>query len=287
MNAHKLLPILLPVAAIVFAACENTPLAELPDAGIVPIPAVDGGVIVEPSDAGEPQMDAMVPPGPARTFVDRRMFGDLPVDNLVFDPVFDLTTYNWYAFSSDFTRYLPLEKHFLARSPARQPSIRVRKDSGIRGAIVLGSAASAQGMLEVSVWVGRAAEDESTTATAAAAIINIGPSGAETAIDLVSDAGSRVELDGVVWVRQTGIVSDALGVLAFLVGDEEREPFWMTAPVVVPMHANLRPDRAIAIEGRPLTGAERSALAAFQAVKRTRDDPRTRAERGRRNPSPR
>jgi hypothetical protein len=274
MNAQKLLPI----AAIIFAGCENTPLATL-DGGTGPAPTQDSGMVAPPPDAGEVGFpDAMVMPEPARTFVERRMFGETPVDNLVFDPIFDLTTYNWYAFSSDFAQFIPLEKHYLADSPMHVPSIRVRKDRGISGAIVIGNTASTEGMLQVSVWVGRAAEDAADTATAAAAIINIAANGAETAIDLVSDPSSRVERDGIVWVRQTGIVADALGVLTFLIGDEEREPFWATAPVVLPMRAHVRPDTKALAEGRPLSGRERAALSAFEAAKRTRQDPRTRAD---------
>src|SRR5204863_3135496 len=120
-------------------------------------------------------------------FVERRMFGDGRIDNLVFDPSFDLGTYNWYAFTSDFSRYIPVEKHFLPWTPTHQPAIRVHKDSRTRGVILLGSAASARGMLEASVWVGRTTADAATTATVSATIVTVSSAGPETAIDFVAD----------------------------------------------------------------------------------------------------
>lgn len=244
-----------------------------PDSGTIEPDAGSEDGSVNPEDAGG---------APARNFVERRMFGSGRIDNLVFDPNFDLGTYNWYAFTSDFTALVPLEKHFLPRTPTQQPAVRVQKDRG-RGALMLGSAASQTGMLEASVWIARTEADAASAPPANATIIMVGPNGPEVAVDLVADAGTQVVIDGLVWMRHTAIFGDAIGVLAFLIGDNVRAPFWVTAPSVVAINASIRPagGSSVLIAGRPLEGTERRVIAAFQAERRSREDPRKIEERSR------
>lgn len=262
------------VFAFFGAACESAELDTL-DGGTV---IADGGVVEPkpdanvPEDAGLPEPDSGVQIA-ARTFVERRIFGETRVDNLVFDPNFDLTSYNWYAFSADFSEYIPLEKHSLPNTPTHQPAVRVAKDPGTRGALMLGSAASAQGLVEASVWVGRSAED-ATAGTPSGTIVTIGEDGAETAIDLSVVAGSRQELGGIVWERVSTMISEPLGVMAFLIGDQGAAPFWVTAPTVLPVREQLRPGPRTPLIGRAPALHERNAIAAFQTAKKKDSDPR-------------
>lgn len=265
--------------AIFGSACENAELDSL-DAGTAPI--ADSGILPRPDastpeDAGQPEPDGGVQVA-ARTFVERRMFGENRVDNLVFDPNFDLATFNWYAFSADFSQYIPLEKHNLPRTPTHQPAVRVAKDPGTPGALMLGSAASAQGLVETSVWVGRAVEDEMAS-TPSGAIATIGEDGAEIAIDLSVVAGSRLELDGIVWQRLSTMIPDPIGVMAFLIGDQEAAPFWVSAPTVLPVRDQLRPGERPRLAGRTPELRERNAIAAFEAAKKKNADPRRRPAR--------
>jgi hypothetical protein len=240
-----------------------------PDSGTT-MPPPDAGTIAE--DAGPMTVDA----GPARTLVTRRLYGEGPINNLVFDPDLDVASFNWFAISGDGFNLQPVEKHFLSRTPTGQPALRVPKTKFSRGTFLFGSAASASAPIEISVWVGRATDVAASTATVGATIVGVGPEGSEVAYDLMPDAASTLVLGDITWIRLTTMITDALGVLSFLVGDETDVAFYVTAPAVVPARATSLAGTRLKSLGRPLAAREKRAFDRFLTAKRDRDDPRDR-----------
>jgi hypothetical protein len=265
----KLLLIILSLAA----CTEDPQMLVSHDAGVINYPDAEVTDADTPPDASTIEPDAGVP---ARTFLTKRMFGEGPVNNLVFDPSFDLASNTWYAFSADFAEYLPLQKHLRHSTPTREAAVRVLKNSN-RGGILYGNAGSEAGPLAVSVWVGRDVADVELLGDIGATIVAIGLDGPEVAFDLSADESSTMERDGIVWMRLNGMVTDALGTLAFLVADREREPFWVSAPSVLPL-----PERGgLSLSGRSLTEVESLGIRRVEIEKRRQADPRRRTFRPR------
>lgn len=241
------------------------PDATRPDSG--PSPTPDAGALPD----AEPAVDA----GPARRFVERRLFGEGSVENLVFDPTFELSSYAWYAITASGFELIPIERHFLTWSPTGEPAIRVPKERFSRGAFVLGSSASESGALAVSVWTGRPIGLTTPEDIATGTLVTVGARGPEIAVDLVPDEATRVERDGISWVRSSVVLEDALGVLSLLIGDSGNVPFWVTAPSVLPARSNLRGGHAgpPAIT-RAATATELRLIGVAAAAKRASGDPR-------------
>lgn len=273
---------LLLISTLVLAACTEDPEELVGGDAAIPAPdasSTDAGINEDAAiaaDATTPEEDAGVP---ARTFGTKRMFGEGRVDNLVFDPSFDTQTYSWYAINNDFTAYLQLEKHIQNTTPTREPAVRVLKD-GSRGGLLYGSASSEAGPLSASVWVGRDVADLDELSSLAASIVGVGIDGPEVAFDLTAEESSQFERDGVVWIRLSTVVTDAIGTLSFLVGDDTRAPFWVSGPSVVPV-----PERGeLSLRGRRINDRERTSIRTIEAEKQKRRDPRKRREADRPRP---
>lgn len=235
---------LLSLCAALSSACAQDPDptphpdASSSDAGTTPL--VDAGASLDaasPEDAGaapdaEPGMDATSTTTPPRRLVSRPLLGDLPVENRVHNPVFDLGTFTWLAVPQDpgATIGPALLKVALPESPRVAPLVRIEKN-GEPGATLMGVAKAAGRPLDVSVHLGRAV---GALDPIRASIVGVGADGASVAYDLVISGAPR-ELAGVVWAEHRARIEvPTEGWLSLIIDDPGLAASWIQAPVVLP-----------------------------------------------------
>jgi len=109
---------------------------------------VDGGT--SQLDGG---FDAGVGPGPVRHLIDRPLFGDLPVENRIFDPTFALPTFAWSLYDSDAQLTDPTLT-LRADAPTRTPALRLGVSGTTwNGQTAMGMARGGEAPLFAAVWV--------------------------------------------------------------------------------------------------------------------------------------
>lgn len=238
--------ILTPLAlcAAMGVACAKTPDpivhpdAAAPDAAAEPLPdaapALDAGVAEDATSApdAEPGMDATSTTTPVRRLLSRPLLGDLPVENRVHNPVFDLGTSTWLALPQDPAATIgpALIKVALPESPQVAPLVRLEKN-GEFGATLLGVAKASGQPLDVSLYLGRAA---GVNDPIHASVAGIGRDGSSLAYDL-APSGPPLELAGVVWTQHRARIEvPTEGWLSLIIDDPGLASSWVQAPVVLP-----------------------------------------------------
>ncbi|MBK8012939.1 MAG: hypothetical protein IPK13_16485 [Deltaproteobacteria bacterium] len=171
---------------------------------------------------------------PLRTLREVKLFGEVPVDNLVLNSQFDLLAQNWLAIGniSSQPRYIAPRYRVFGQSPAGQPTVLL--DGSVESAL-MGSVMASAPPLRVSVWVGRNLTDAATFEDIRPALImTLASTGEERVYELTLDAANEaVSLEGIHWRKFTGSVRDAsIGTLTFLIYGGAGSPWYVQAPVV-------------------------------------------------------
>jgi hypothetical protein len=264
--------IIVSVASILAASACSNGTTGLNDAGG---PPADSGVTV--ADAGSNPDAGPVDSGPPplRRLVDQKLFGDLPLDNLVLDPQLDLGSQNWFAiggFANNMPRTVRPAQRVLARSPASQPALAMfSRSNDPPDTFLLGSVMAAPAPLTASVWLGRDAAGAMELANAKPSLVlSKADTGEEAAYDLMPETlTSSRTIDGIVWLRYSATITDAsAGLVTFAVQDPPHTLLYVHAPVVRSGHALRLESRAV--RGRTLEPPERQAMRAMSEWRRQR-----------------
>jgi hypothetical protein len=227
-------------------------------------------------------VDAAPPP---RSLVRKTLFGDMPNDNLVMDPEFDLMSANWFGATDQSAA--ELRRRFEAKAPTGQPLLFVPRNAVNTGAVfVMGTAETAGEPMKASLWIGRLEHDR--TATISVSLLTVTASGAAAAADLMFDAGAHVmTLEGIVWTKYTATIGDpGVGWIHPFIVDSSNAPFFVSGPLIRPQSAAFadplgrdsavwRPARAM--EQRALGLMRKRTLERFVGVDRSRQPHRARS----------
>lgn len=198
-----------------------------------PEPGGGGGGV---SDAGPVDAGAAEDAGPpARVLVERRLFGDMPLDNRVLDPNLTLTGYGWFVLNPAGTAQIPALRQAFAHTPTGQGVLAVEKGRATSaGVVVAGLARGGRGPLEVSVWVGRPKGPQADEPPAVSIAGYDPASAADVATDLAVDAEASAILDGTVWRRYAVRLEGGLaGWTLLTVEDHAAAKLLLTGPAVV------------------------------------------------------
>lgn len=202
-------------------------------------PANDATIVADggPSivDGGSEDAAVVDAGPPARALVEVKLFGEVPVDNLVLNPQFDMLSQTWLAVGdiSSRPRYLAPRYRVFGQSPAHQPAVMF--DGSTAESALIGSVMASGSPLQVSVWVGRNLADAATIEDIRPALImTLAATGQEQIYELSPDpATSTATLDEIRWRKYTGYVQDAsIGTLTMLIYDGTAKPWYVEAPVV-------------------------------------------------------
>ncbi|MBW2455731.1 MAG: hypothetical protein JRI68_14535 [Deltaproteobacteria bacterium] len=220
---------------------------------------------------GEPDAGAGGDAGAAlRSLVDRKLFGDMPLDNRFHDPTFTML---------DGTGWMPIDyanevinqisRAHLARTPGDQPALRLGPPPSAPVATVVGEAKGAKGPTVVSLWLGRP-DGQDPAADSEAALIGLFMDGTPSAVDLALDSDpAPVTLDGRRWHRLSAQLADGpVGFCYLRVSNRGDHPLYLTAPVLVAVDAQRDLISAHQGKRRPLRPAEARALQAATEHKR-------------------
>lgn len=242
------------------AACTEE-LEPLPaaDASIVSpdLGVADSGVVAVPDAGFAPDAAAV------RQLVTRPLFGEMPLDNRVHDPVFDLDSFGWYGVpkSSIADRYPELWAKELPRTPTSQPVLAVPKAPvNVFGVGLIGAVKAYPGAIEASVYIGR---EEGVEEPIEVSLLGVNASGADVAYDLLPE-GEPLLIDGIVWRRHQARIADpAIGWMELWITDGGDRIYYVTAPLVVPAARERRIGPPIDRPARAQSAAERDALRFF------------------------
>jgi hypothetical protein len=260
------------------SACSSPNARSLADSGAPPAASPDAGAGSagdagpQGPDGGGGERDAAASPddGAVRRLVDRGLFGEMPIENHVMDPEFDLATDNWYALAAGGQSLATIHKRYETETPTGQATLLVPKGGANVGQVfVSGTAESSGGPMTASIWIARRSGEWTSSVTVS--LLTVNPAGAAVGIDLAIDPMTPEKAIGdLVWKRYTAMVRDpAVGWMHFFISDATADPFSITGPTVV----SARASRLRALDGapawRPARALEKAALEAFS--KRTRE----------------
>ena len=237
---------LLAVIALLALACDEAPPVTrvLVDAGAPPGPSADC-----PRDDG------------VRCLKRERFFHDMPPENRVIDPVFDLGAGNWrVVLTSDFTWGTPgadIIRRFHRGTPGGLPVLAMFP--GEEPYVVLGPARSGPGPLSVSVWLGRPPRQRALTIPEAT-VLGTSRSGADESWTLRPIGEPWTGPDGVVWrQQQVRVDTPPVGWLFVALPGASDGVLLATAPTVIPVSLSQvgtvtrsRPRVMTAVESRSL-----------------------------------
>lgn len=242
------------IASCLAFACSETPTYVLLK---VPDPA-DAGVVTSP-DASVPPRDGGVPPDSGvdagqlpphdRQLTSYRILGETPIENLVMNPQLDLhTTLTIFGFSGFFRR------HHFTRTPSGLPALEASPGDG---AVIPAQARPSP--LDASIWLGRRGESPTV---ASIMLTGNARDGSLRSGSLMREAGSRVELDGIVWERFVGTVSENFFGQIQLVIDNGagQSSLFATGPVVVPAQSGVTGPEFPSIRLQPIDEGLREKL---------------------------
>lgn len=248
---------------------RDVPVVEPPDtAGSETGP--DTGV-----DTGETEDDTG--PDVIRRVVDRELFGDMPPENLVLDPLFRGRR-SWIPLElsgGQPSDYMEAYREAHARTPMSAPVLRVPGEGVSASVRILGGVVLRQAPTEVSIWIGRPDEfDES----AEVAVLGVTSSDATqmTTVELSVDSSAQREVGGLKWTRYSETVTGFFGRGYLRVEAEVDAPLYLHAPVAVTTEANPGALRAgTEVDSRPASRLDRlSVQFAREWERRHRPDPR-------------
>jgi hypothetical protein len=225
--------------AFAFSAC-STGTERLDDAGTVDTgPAADATPAADAAsaDAG-PALDVGVDAGSdagadagVRRLVERKLFGDMPIQNRVHNPQFDSAIFSWYAFTES-GRFITTRTEHRAASPTREPLLRIAPDRrGGEDVVLVGAAKGAPTALDVSLWTGAANPGDAPTV----ALAGVSPTMGDLVLELSPTNEAPLVLDGITWTRWAGRIDEPTsGWLDVLVTHASTEPVYLTGVWVTP-----------------------------------------------------
>lgn len=275
----KKLIILTALVSLAAACTEDT--ETLSDGGTVPPPPADSGIVPQPdagimADAGELE-DAGTPP-PARHLTSIKLFGDMPIENAVFNPQFDLAAQTWFGvgdFASGGT-FVRVQRRDFARTPVGMPVLAFPfRATDPADTYILGTVMSVASPITASIWIGRTSSDAASLGDVRPSLYFMSPStGDEKAYDLAVDPMTPQQtLDGIVWQRYSADIADpSLGIITIAIQDPMHETLFMHAPTVLSQPQALLSSNRIVV-ARKLTANETTAAKIIADKRRKPDVP--------------
>jgi len=215
------------------------------------------------------------PDPPLRALVDKKLFGEMPLDNGFFDPQFStIGDHAWLCLRSDFSNYAEATRVF-QETPTGQPAMFINRGTTALADVVLGLAFGGPGPHEASVWLGSSTESGfANRADATISLIGLfgnGTGGVERTVQLQEDPTSApLFLGGVLWRRYIVPLDDGPYGMAYLfVQVGGTVDAYLTGPTLVAtpstaLAARLRPEVAY----RPINDLERRAIGMASRIRR-------------------
>jgi hypothetical protein len=261
---------------LALTACSKD-TESLVDSGALDAGSADAAASIDAAIAdAEPNPDAAadagasVDAGSVRRLVERKLFGDMPIENRVHNPQFDGTTFSWYAFS-DSGRFISTRTEHRAASPTREPLLRVSPDRRGGGSVVLlGTAKGSPTALEISLWTGAVNAGDGPMV----ALAGVSPSTGDWVLELSPTADPPAVLDGITWTRWAGRIDEpTVGWLDVLVTHASAEPVYLTGVWITPAaigRARGPVEKLPEVRRRAATQLEARARAAVAAEQKKR-----------------
>lgn len=183
------------------------------------------------------KLPVVEPEPPARTLERRALFGTMPVDNRFQDPLITFSGSGWFAFGSGYswpTSYRRIDH----TSPTGTPILVLPGPENRGGVTALGQLKTARAPLHVEAWLGRDEGGGDDFSGVDVALVGLFASGAEDAVSLALDEGSRQVQGGVSWARFTADLEEGpVGWAYFMAGDTNEETLLLTGAVAVDLPA--------------------------------------------------
>lgn len=235
---------------------------EWPDLG-----GVDGENDAE-ADAPTPDLSADViePDYPLRELVTVPLFGDMPIENRVISPTFDLMhSYSWFGTDGSWGYDVVLHVLTLPTTPSDLPVLMVPEAGNPDDVVVMGQVIN-NGMAQTSsVWIGRSVldgDDDCGDVDVDVSILGYSLDVHQPyfAADLDCDEASRQEIDGVTWYQFSGTTLDLLDWGYIYIEDEGGPDLYITGPTLVGLDEGSQVNATRAPNMRPATDQERMLL---------------------------
>jgi len=244
--------------------------------------------VVEPEDTSEPETgpdtgvetgDAEPDTGPEviRRVVERDLFGEIPAENYIIDPLFRGRR-SWVPVElrgGQPADYLEAYREARVETPMSTPVLHIpgqRESTPVR---TLGKVILRQAPMEFSIWIGRPDEFEES-----AEISVLGVTSDDltqmTTVQLTADLSSQRELGDLEWTRYSETVTGFFGQGYLQVEAEVDAPLYIHAPVAVAAESGPGALRAgTEVDSRPARRLDRlSVEAAREWERKHRPDPR-------------
>jgi hypothetical protein len=191
-----------------------------------------------------------------RHLVKQSLFGTMPIENRVQDPLMTFTATGWLAFADDGSAATVL--HVVDESPTHTPFLSLPAAQNLAGASIVGEVKTEQTPLHVEVWLG-CDDAHCDPAAPGASFIGVVAGGGETSTDLTAGPSTHIRINGRTWEKLSAeIPSGGLG-WSFLLS---RAPY-LCGAVVVDVPANANADLA-STPSRVVNDHERAMLRAVR-----------------------
>lgn len=205
--------------------------------------------------------DGVGPGQPLRALVTRPIFGDMPIDNRVFNPNFHvLHRHSWFG-----TDQTVLQIHHLPVTPTGQPALMVSRDSNPDDVGIMGQVVNSGTAQTASIWVGRPEMDtdadcSDVDATASIVGYSLNVHEPHWAAELDCDGESRRDIDNLTWFQFSGTVIDLLDWGYFLIEDQGGLDLYISGPMLIELDETNPTSLTTQPRMRPATEEERSRL---------------------------
>ena len=234
---------------------------EWPDLG-----GVDGETDSETDASPDLVEDVVEPNYPLREMVTIPLFGDMPIENRVISPNFDLMhPYSWLGTDGSWGYDVLLHVLSLPTTPTDQPVLLAPEAGNPDEVVVMGQVIN-NGMAQTSsVWIGRSVLDEDDDCGDVDVDVSILGYSLDVhqpyfAADLDCSEGSRQEIDGLTWYQFTGTTVDLLDWGYIYIEDDGGPDLYITGPTLVALDDANQVYITRAPNMRPATDQERILL---------------------------
>lgn len=234
---------------------------EWPDLG-----GVDGEGDSQPDAVPDLIEDVFQPEYPLRELVTVSLFGDMPIENRVISPTFDLMhPYSWFGTDGSWSYDVVLHVLTLPTTPTDQPVLMAPEAGNPDDLVVMGQVIN-NGMAQTSsVWIGRSVLDEDDDCGDVDVDVSILGYSLDihqpyVAADLDCSEDSRQEIDGVTWYQFTGTTVDLLDWGYIYIDDDGGPDLYITGPTLVALDEGSQVNATRAPNMRPATDQERLLL---------------------------
>ncbi len=239
--------------ALAAAGCVKPPGQVVPDGAT----SSDAGVDSATLDAAPDASTAL------RRLVSRRLFGQMPVDNRFVDPTFTQVGYTgWVPLDYDTYEYATTFAYH-HRTPTDAPGLVLRRQPGASYGTLMGTAKSASGPVQVSLWVGVPRGSDSTAPQVR--LLGIWPDGGSS-VDLEADEDTATQtLGDVVWTFwKADLDEGAIGWVTLRIKHRDTPPLYLNGPQLIRATASVKSRRRWRPAPRtPLTREEWVNLSAY------------------------